>query len=95
MISERCGALPQHYEGYDDYPADAYSSADEDITSEMHNALHQLVLNQAVAALKKGVRGMLSALIGKLRRKNKRYKKMCRGCFATFVLNSYIIHYKS
>ncbi len=47
------------YEGYDDYLADALSSSDEGITSEIHNALHQLVLNQTVTALKKGVRGMI------------------------------------
>ncbi len=47
------------YEGYDDYLADALSSSDEGITSEIHNALHQLVLNQAVTALKKGVRRMI------------------------------------
>ena len=50
------------YKGYDDYLADTHSSADEGITSEIQNALHQLVLNQAVTALKKGVRGMIDVL---------------------------------
>ncbi len=31
------------YEGYDNYLADALSSADEGITSEIHNALHLLI----------------------------------------------------
>jgi hypothetical protein len=47
------------YSSYDDYLMDALSSADEGITSEIQNALQQLVLNQAVTALKKGVRGMV------------------------------------
>ncbi len=47
------------YEGYDDYLADALSSTDEVITSEIHKAIHQLVLNQAVTALNKGIRGMI------------------------------------
>ncbi len=50
------------YEGYDDYLVDALSSADEGITNEIHNALHQLVLNQAVTALKNGVGKMLDVL---------------------------------
>ncbi len=47
------------YEGYDDYLADALSSADEGITSEIQSAIYQLVLNQAVTALKNGVREMI------------------------------------
>lgn len=48
-----------HYHSYDEYLIDALSSTDEGITSEIQNALQQLVLNQAVAAIKKGVRGMV------------------------------------
>ena len=47
------------YHSYDEYLIDALSSTDEGITSEIQNALQQLVLNQAVTALKKGVRGMV------------------------------------
>ena len=50
------------YKGYDDYLADALSSADESITSAIQNALHQLILNQAVTALKNGVDEMLDVL---------------------------------
>ncbi len=50
------------YKGYDDYLADALSSADEGITSAIQNALHQLILNQAVTALKNGVDEMLDVL---------------------------------
>ncbi len=50
------------YEGYDDYLVDVLSSSDEGITSQIHNALHQLVLNQAVTALKNGVGKMLDVL---------------------------------
>lgn len=47
------------YHSYDHYLIDATSSNDEGITSEIQSALQQLVLNQAVAAIKKGVRGMV------------------------------------
>lgn len=47
------------YHSYDEYLTDALSSTDEGITSEIQSALQQLVLNQAVAAIKKGVRRMV------------------------------------
>ena len=50
------------YEGYDDYLADALSSADEGISSAIQSALHLLVLNQAVTALKNGADEMLDVL---------------------------------
>ena len=50
------------YKGYDDYLADALSSSNEGITSAIQNALHQLVLNQTVTALKNGADEMLDVL---------------------------------
>ncbi|MBP1544696.1 MAG: hypothetical protein J6A16_11435 [Oscillospiraceae bacterium] len=43
---------------------DALSSTDDGISSEIQSALQQLVLNQAVAALKNGVRGMVDYYYG-------------------------------
>ncbi len=50
------------YSGYDEYLAENISSSDEGISSAIQNALHQLVLNQAVTALKNGVDEMLDVL---------------------------------
>jgi len=47
------------YHSYDEYLMDALSSTDEGISSEIQSAIQQLVLNQAVTALKKGVREMV------------------------------------
>ncbi len=47
------------YSGYDEYLAENISSSDEGISSAIQSALHQLVLNQAVAALKNGANEML------------------------------------
>ncbi len=51
-----------HYKGYDSYLAENISSSDEGISSAIQNALHQLVLNQAITALKNGVDEMLDVL---------------------------------
>ncbi|MCM1276882.1 MAG: hypothetical protein NC299_16220, partial [Lachnospiraceae bacterium] len=50
------------YTSYDDYLAEYISSSDEGISSAIQNALHQLVLNQAVTALKNGVNAMIKVL---------------------------------
>ncbi len=50
------------YKGYDSYLAENISSNDEGISSAIQNALHQLVLNQAITALKNGVDEMLDVL---------------------------------
>ncbi|MCM1277072.1 MAG: helix-turn-helix domain-containing protein [Lachnospiraceae bacterium] len=50
------------YAAYDDYLAEYISSSDEGISSAIQNALHQLVLNQAITALKNGVDAMIKVL---------------------------------
>lgn len=50
------------YNGYDEYLMENISSSDEGISSAIQNALHQLVLNQAVTALKNGVKAMIDVL---------------------------------
>lgn len=50
------------YKGYDSYLAENVSSSDDGISSAIQNALHQLVLNQAVTALKNGVDVMIDVL---------------------------------
>lgn len=50
------------YSGYDEYLMENISSSDEGISSAIQNALHQLVLNQAVTALKNGVDAMIDVL---------------------------------
>ncbi len=50
------------YSGYDEYLTENVSSSDEGISSAIQNALHQLILNQAVTALKNGVDEMLDVL---------------------------------
>ncbi len=50
------------YSGCDEYLAEYVSSGDEGISSTIQNALYQLILNQAVAALKKGVDEMVDVL---------------------------------
>ncbi len=50
------------YNAYDEYLAESVSSSDEGISSAIQNALHQLILNQAVTALKNGVDEMLDVL---------------------------------
>ncbi len=50
------------YSEYDEYLAENISSSDEGISSAIQGALHQLVLNQAVTALKNGVDEMLDVL---------------------------------
>lgn len=50
------------YKGYDSYLAENISSSDEGISSAIQNALYQLILNQAVTALKNGVDEMLDVL---------------------------------
>lgn len=52
------------YKAYDDYLAENITSSDEGISSAIQNALHQLVLNQAITALKNGVNVMLDVLYG-------------------------------
>ncbi len=47
------------YKGYDSYLAENISSSDEGISSAIQSALHQLILNQVVTALKNGVDEML------------------------------------
>lgn len=47
------------YNGYDEYLMEYISSSDEGISSAIQNALQQLVLNQAVTALKDGVDEMI------------------------------------
>lgn len=50
------------YSGYDEYLVENISSSDEGISSAIQNALQQLVLNQAVTALKNGVDAMIDVL---------------------------------
>lgn len=52
------------YNEYDEYLAENISSSDEGISNAIQNALHQLVLNQAVTALKNGVDAMIDILYG-------------------------------
>lgn len=50
------------YRSYDSYLVKNVSSGDEGISSAIHNALYQLILNQAVTALKNGVKAMVDVL---------------------------------
>ncbi|MCM1059831.1 MAG: helix-turn-helix domain-containing protein [Eubacterium sp.] len=50
------------YNAYDDYLAENISSSDEGISGAIQNALHQLVLNQAITALKNGVDAMINVI---------------------------------
>lgn len=50
------------YSGYDEYLAESVSSGDEGISSAIQNALYQLILNQAITALKNGVDEMVDVL---------------------------------
>ncbi len=50
------------YSGCDEYLAEYVSSGDEGISSAIHNALYQLILNQAITALKNGADEMLDVL---------------------------------
>ncbi len=50
------------YRGCDEYLTENISNSDEVISSAIQSALHQLVLNQAVTALKNGVEEMLDVL---------------------------------
>jgi len=50
------------YSGCDEYLAEYVSSGDEGIASAIHNALYQLILNQAITALKNGADEMLDVL---------------------------------
>lgn len=50
------------YSGYDEYLMENISSSDEGISGAIQNALHQLVLNQAITALKNGVNAMIDVL---------------------------------
>lgn len=50
------------YNAYDEYFMENITSSDEGISSAIQNALHQLVLNQAITALKNGIGAMIDAL---------------------------------
>ena len=50
------------YSGCDEYLAENVSSSDEMISRAIQSALHQLVLNQAVTALKNGADEMIDVL---------------------------------
>lgn len=50
------------YSGYYEYLAENVSSSDEGISSAIQSALQQLILNQAVTALKNGVDEMVEVL---------------------------------
>ena len=50
------------YSRYDEYLAESLSSSDEGISSAIQNALQQLVLNQAITALKNGFGAMVDVL---------------------------------
>lgn len=49
------------YSNYDEYLAEYVSSSNEGISSTIQNALHLLILNQAVTALKNGADEMITA----------------------------------
>ncbi len=50
------------YSGYDEYLTENISSNDEGISSAIQSALQQLILNQAITALKNGVYEMIDVL---------------------------------
>ncbi len=60
------------YSSYDEFLAEYVLSSDEGISSAIQGALHQLVLNQAVTALRTELVKCLMFFMRILRRKNKK-----------------------